>query len=85
MHTTGVVTAREAQQGLDHWIDRITDSHRPLTITGTHHDAVLIAAEDWRAIEETLYLHQFPGLVESIQQAAAEPDEEGTRLEDLDG
>jgi len=47
-------------------------------------DFVVLDAEDWRAIEETLYLHQVPGLVESIHRAAAEPLEEGTRLEDLD-
>lgn len=84
MHSAGIIAAREAQQGLDHWIDQITDSHRPLTITGTHNDAVLISIDDWRTIEETLYLHQVPGLVESIKQAAAEPDEEGIRLKDLD-
>jgi len=38
----------------------------------------------WKAIEETLYLNQFAGLVESIHDAASESLDEGTRLEELD-
>ena len=39
---------------------------------------VVIGEKDWKAIEETLYLNQFPGLVESIHKADKEPIEEGT-------
>jgi antitoxin YefM len=39
------------------------------------HDAVLISAEDWQAIQETLYLLSVPGMRESIQQGMAEPVE----------
>lgn len=84
MQSENLLSAQEAQKGLDRLIDQISASHQPMTIAGTHNDAVLISAADWRAIEETIYLHQFPGLVDSIKQAAAEPDEEGIRLEDLD-
>jgi hypothetical protein len=35
-------------------------------------------------MEETLYLNQFPGLVESIHHAAAESLDEGTPPEELD-
>ena len=45
---------------------------------------VVIGEKDWKAIEETLYLNQFPGLVESIHEADKEPIEEGTPLEELD-
>ena len=44
---------------------------------------VVIGEKDWKAIEETLYLNQFPGLVESIHEADKEPIEEGTPLEEL--
>ncbi|HWN41991.1 MAG TPA: hypothetical protein VNW71_07190 [Thermoanaerobaculia bacterium] len=43
-----------------------------------------VGADDWRAIEETLALNKVPGLVESLLEAAREPIQEGTRLEDLD-
>lgn len=84
MNTENMVSSDEARQGLDQLIEQITGSHSPVTIMGRHHNAVLVAADDWRAIEETLYLHQFPGLVDSIREAAVESDEEGMRLEDLD-
>jgi PHD/YefM family antitoxin component YafN of YafNO toxin-antitoxin module len=44
----------------------------------------VLSAEDWSAIEETLYLNQIPGLTDSLQEAAKEPLEMGTRLEDLE-
>jgi PHD/YefM family antitoxin component YafN of YafNO toxin-antitoxin module len=45
---------------------------------------VVLGEKDWKAIEETLYLNQFPGLTESINDAANEPLDQGTALEDLD-
>ena len=47
-------------------------------------DFVIISAEDWRAIEETLFFNQIPNMVASIQDAAKEPLEQGIRLQDLD-
>ena len=47
-------------------------------------DFVVLSASDWAAIEESLYLNQIPGLVDSIHKAHAEPLDEGTPLEDLD-
>jgi len=44
---------------------------------------IVIGEKDWKAIEETIYLNRFPGLVESIHEAAREPIEDGTPLEDL--
>jgi PHD/YefM family antitoxin component YafN of YafNO toxin-antitoxin module len=34
---------------------------------------VLISADDWSAIQETLYLLSVPGMRESIKQGMAEP------------
>ena len=45
---------------------------------------VVLSESDWKAIEETLYLNQFAGLVESIHDAAVESLDEGTALEDLE-
>lgn len=47
-------------------------------------DFVVLGAEDWRSIEETLYLNGSPGLVESLHKAAQEPLEQGTTVADLD-
>ena len=47
-------------------------------------DFVIISAEGWRAIEETLFLNQIPGMVASIHDAANESLDKGVRLQDLD-
>jgi len=47
-------------------IDETTPSHQPVLITGKRHNAVLIAEDDWRAVQETLYLLAIPGMRQSI-------------------
>ena len=49
-------------------IDTVNQSHEPALITGKSGNAVLIAEEDWRAIEETLYLNAIPGMADSIRK-----------------
>jgi PHD/YefM family antitoxin component YafN of YafNO toxin-antitoxin module len=54
----------------------VSDSHVPIEITGKRSSAVLIAAEDWRAVQETLYLHSVPGMRASIIDGMNTPVEE---------
>ena len=79
-----LLTVREARDNLYRLIDRVAEHHQPRMISGQRNDAILIAKEDWDAIQETLYLNSIPGMTESIQKAAAEPPEECVTLEDLD-
>ncbi|MCC7515795.1 MAG: type II toxin-antitoxin system Phd/YefM family antitoxin, partial [Pseudomonadales bacterium] len=51
------------------------ESHQPIVISGKRTNAVLVSAEDWEAIQETLYLLSVPGMRESIKQGMAEPVE----------
>jgi prevent-host-death family protein len=67
------LTASEARANLYRLIDEVSKSHRPVVVSGKRGDAVLISAEDWRAIEETLYLLSVPGMRESIKKGMAEP------------
>lgn len=67
------VTASEARANLYRLIDETNASHRPVVITGKRSSAVLVAAEDWDAIQETLYLLSIPGMRESIRKGMAEP------------
>jgi prevent-host-death family protein len=67
------LTASEARANLYRLIDETAASHQPIHISGKRSSAVLIAEEDWRAIQETLYLLAVPGLRESIQAGRAEP------------
>lgn len=67
------LTASEARASLYRLIDQVTDSHQPIVISGKRNSAVLVAAEDWQAIQETLYLVAVPGMRESIKKGTAEP------------
>ncbi len=67
------LSASEARANLYRLMDQAAESHQPITIAGKRHDAVLLAAEDWRAIQETLYLLAVPGMRESIKEGMAAP------------
>jgi antitoxin YefM len=70
------LTASEARANLYRLMDEAAESHQPITISGKRNDAVLISAEDWRAIQETLHLLAVPGMRESIKEGMAEPIED---------
>ena len=70
MHT---LTASEARANLYRLIDEAAESRHPITISGKRNSAVLLSAEDWSAIQETLYLLAVPGMRESIKACMAEP------------
>lgn len=74
------ITASEARAGLYRLIDQAAESHKPVTISGKRANAVLIAEEDWSAIQETLYLMAVPGMRESIKDAMAEPLAKSKRI-----
>lgn len=66
-------TATQARAGLYKLIDEVARTHEPVSITGKRHTAVLLSQDDWRAIEETLYLLSIPGMRESIRKGLATP------------
>ena len=48
-------------------------TNEPVQITGRRSAAVLVSQEDWRAIQETLYLLSIPGMRASIRRGLATP------------
>ena len=70
------LTASEARANLYRLIDEAVESHQPIVISGKRNSAVLLSADDWSAIQETLYLLAVPGMRESIKAGMAEPLEE---------
>jgi len=56
-------------------IDELAESHEPVHITGKRASAVLLAEEDWRSVQETLYLVSIPGMRESIRKGLKTPVE----------
>ncbi len=67
------LTASAARAKLYKLLDQAASSHEPVQITGKRANAVLISAEDWRAIQETLYLLSIPGMRESIRKGLKTP------------
>ena len=78
------LSVRQARDNLYKLVDEVAEHHNPVLIAGKRNNVVLVSKEDWDAIQETLYLNSIPGMVESIQQAAQEPNEECINIEDLD-
>ncbi|MEQ8684370.1 MAG: type II toxin-antitoxin system Phd/YefM family antitoxin [Imperialibacter sp.] len=68
----------EARKNIYKLIDEATETHQPVQITGKRNNAVLVSEEDWRAIQETLYLISIPGMRESIITEMKTPLEETT-------
>jgi len=67
------ITATEARKQLYKLLDDVSQSHEPVQITGKRGNAVLVSEEDWRAVQETLYLVSIPGMRESILEGMATP------------
>ncbi|WP_420641443.1 type II toxin-antitoxin system Phd/YefM family antitoxin [Candidatus Leptofilum sp.] len=70
------VTVTEARATLYRLLDEVAQSHEPVVITGKRNNAVLISEDDWRAIEETLYLLSVPGMRDSIIEGMETPLEQ---------
>jgi antitoxin YefM len=69
------IRVSEARDRLYRLVDEAAESHEPVVITGKRASAVLVAEDDWRAIQETLYLLSVPGMRESIREGMATPVE----------
>jgi prevent-host-death family protein len=69
----------EARSKLYRLIDETATSHEPIIIRGKRGNAVLISEDDWRSIQETIYLLNIPGMRESIRDGLATPVEECTK------
>jgi len=75
------ITDKEAQVDLPTIMRQTALSHEPVRINGPETSSVLIAEEDWRAIEETVYLLSIPGMRASIREGMDAPrDEFSTEL-----
>lgn len=69
------VSATEARSQLYRLLDEVSASHQPVHISGKRNGAVLVSEDDWRAIQETLYLLAIPGMRASIIKGLKTPIE----------
>ena len=70
------LSASEARRRLYNLVDEVKETHQPVQIVGKRTSAVLVSEEDWRAIQETLYLTSIPGMREAIREGLSTPVEE---------
>jgi len=69
------ITVSAARAKLYKLIDEAAASHKPMRIAGKRNNAVLISAEDWASVEETLFLVSIPGMRKSIMDGLKTPPE----------
>lgn len=67
------LTATEARKRLYTLLDDVSNSHEPVQIAGKRNSAVLVSDDDWRAIQETLFLTSIPGMRDSITEGLKTP------------
>ena len=67
------VTVSGARGRLYRLLDEVAASREPVLIAGKRANAVLVPEEDWRAIQETLYLLSVKGMRKSIRDGMATP------------
>jgi len=61
------INITKARAKLNQIVSEVNEYSQPITITNNRgKNAVLIGEEDWKAIQETLYLNSIPGLSQSI-------------------
>lgn len=70
------LTTTEAAKRLDEVLDSLAESHEVVQIAGQRHCGVLVSEDDWRAIQETLYLTSVPGMKDSIVEGLRTPLEQ---------
>jgi prevent-host-death family protein len=66
------ISITEARAKLYKLVDQASAEGEPILITGKRNNAVLISEDDWRAVQETLYLLSIPGMRESIREGMTE-------------
>jgi antitoxin YefM len=77
------LSATKARASLYTLIERLQGGQDPVLITGKRGNAVLVSEDDWRSIEETLYLLSIPGMRDSIRKGMREPASKGSTTIDL--
>ena len=70
------INITKARQNLFQLVRRVNECHYPIRIAAKEGNAVLLAEEDWLAVQETLHLCASPGFSEKVL---------ASEREDIDG
>lgn len=64
------ITVNQFRSTLKSFVDEVTANHQPLWVTRKRgEDFVVISAEDWESLQETLYVLQNSSLMEQIKES----------------
>lgn len=76
------ITASEARKNLFPLIEQVNNDRAPVEITSKRGSAVLIAADEWQAWQETAYLFRSPANARRLLDAAEALDKgQGVRAD----
>ena len=67
------LTATEARKNIYSLVDEVNESHEAIQIQGKRGSAILISGDDWRSLQETLYLSSVTGMKKSILKGMKTP------------
>lgn len=79
-----LIKASAARQNFFRLIEDAVKNHEPVMVTSKQGNVVIISEEDYRAIQETLYLLSVPGMRESIIEGMKEAAEECVKAEEIE-
>lgn len=79
-----LINASTARQNFFRLIEDAVKNHEPVMVTSKQGNVVIISEEDYRAIQETLYLLNVPGMRESIIEGTKATPEECVKAEEID-
>jgi antitoxin YefM len=80
--TMTIVNPTTARKEFFKLIDETIDSHEPIIIAGKRGNVVMISEEDYRSIQETIYLTSIPGMRERLLEGRDTPLEDCVEDED---
>ncbi|MCG8402202.1 MAG: type II toxin-antitoxin system Phd/YefM family antitoxin [Firmicutes bacterium] len=79
-----LINASEARQNFFRLIEDAVNNHEPIMVTSKKGNVVIISEEDYRAIQETLYLLSVPGMRESIIEGIKEAPDQCVKAEEIE-
>jgi len=71
-----IINATSARKNFFKLIEDTVTTHEPVYITGKKGNVVVLSEEDFRSIQETLYLSSIPGMREKIMKGLKVPLDE---------
>lgn len=69
-----ILPVSKARADIYNLMDYVAMSHEPVFITGKRNNAVMVSEEDWRAIQEMIYINSIPNLAKTLQDSLQEDD-----------